>query len=153
MLPMKKYNYPFFTLLVVALAWFTFSGCQTSTHGVFLDGSLGHITRTAEFGGQLTLGIIIDGAQVASLKKDQNLRWHLVSRGARHNSPRNWPESFCHGEKDCYGTSGADLQLHCNVGREALSAGMSVAIASHCWRRRGEIQAKFRRLGTFTGEG
>jgi hypothetical protein len=30
-----------------------------------------HIARTAEFGGQLTLGIIIDGAQVASLKKDQ----------------------------------------------------------------------------------
>ena len=39
---MKKYNYPFFTLLVVALAWFTFSGCQTSTYGVFLDGSLAH---------------------------------------------------------------------------------------------------------------
>ena len=70
MLPMKKYNYPFFTLLVVALAWFTFSGCQTSTTASSSTAHL-HIARTAEFGGQLTLGIIIDGAQVASLKKDQ----------------------------------------------------------------------------------
>ena len=70
MLPMKKYNYPFFTLLVVALAWFTFSGCQTSTTASASTAHL-HIARTAEFGGQLTLGVAIDGAQVASLGKDQ----------------------------------------------------------------------------------
>ena len=70
MLPMKKYNYPFFTLLVVALAWFTFSGCQTSTTASSSTAHL-HIARTAEFGGQLTLGVAIDGAQVASLGKDQ----------------------------------------------------------------------------------
>jgi hypothetical protein len=68
--PMKKYNYPIFTLLIVALACFTFSGCQTSTTASASTAHL-HIARTAEFGGQLTLGVAIDGAQVASLGKDQ----------------------------------------------------------------------------------
>jgi hypothetical protein len=70
MLPMKKYNYPIFTLLIVAFACFTFSGCQTSTTASASTAHL-HIARTAEFGGQLTLGVAIDGAQVASLGKDQ----------------------------------------------------------------------------------
>jgi hypothetical protein len=42
---MKKYNYHICGLLIVALVWFTFSGCQTST----------------------TLNVSIDGAQVATL--------------------------------------------------------------------------------------
>ena len=79
MLPMKKYNYPIFTLLIVALACFTFSGCQTSTTASASTAHL-HIARTAEFGGQLTLGVAIDGAQVASLGKDQTYDGTLSAR-------------------------------------------------------------------------
>ena len=63
---MKRQNYDICGLLIVALACFTFSGCQTSTTASASTAHL-HIARTAEFGGQLTLGVAIDGAQVATL--------------------------------------------------------------------------------------
>ena len=105
MLPMKKYNYPFFTLLVVALAWFTFSGCQTSiAHGVFLDGSLGTSREPLNLEASFTLGIIIDGAQVASLKKDQTYDGTLSAGEHDITLHVTGPNHSCHGEKDCYGT-------------------------------------------------
>ncbi len=74
---MKKYNYAIFTLFIVTLACFTFSGCQTNTPSAS-TASL-HIARTAELGGHLVLGVAIDGAQVASLGKDQTYDGTLLA--------------------------------------------------------------------------
>ena len=68
---MKKYHYPIFSLLIVALACFTFSGCQTSNTGPSASTARLVIQRTADFGGKLVLGVTIDGARVASLGKNQ----------------------------------------------------------------------------------
>ena len=74
---MKKQNYLSCGLLIVALACFTFSGCQTTSTGA--SGSTasmaapsknaGRLTidRAANFGSDLSLNVSIDGAQVASL--------------------------------------------------------------------------------------
>jgi hypothetical protein len=74
---MKRQNYDICCMLIVALACFTFSGCQTSSTGV--SGSAasmaapsknaGRLTiqRAANFGSGLSLNVSIDGAQVASL--------------------------------------------------------------------------------------
>ena len=74
---MKKYSYHICGLLIVALVWFTFSGCQTSTTGT--SGSTASraapsknaarltIQRAANFGMNLVLKVSIDGAQVATL--------------------------------------------------------------------------------------
>src|SRR5260370_39040688 len=74
---MKKYNYHICGPLIVALACFTFSGCQTSNTGA--SGSTasmaapsknaGRLTieRAANFGSDLSLNVSIDGAQVTSL--------------------------------------------------------------------------------------
>ena len=77
LLGMKRYNYYICGLLIVALACFTFSGCQTSNTGA--SGSTAAmaapsknagrliIQRAANFGDRLVLNVSIDGAQVASL--------------------------------------------------------------------------------------
>jgi hypothetical protein len=74
---MQKQTYLGCGLLIAALACFIFSGCQTSSTGT--SGSAasmaapsknaGRLTiqRTANFGSDLSLNILIDGAQVASL--------------------------------------------------------------------------------------
>jgi hypothetical protein len=74
---MKTYNYHIRALLIVALACFICSGCQTSTTAT--SGSAASMTapsknagrltiqRAANFGDRLTLNVGIDGAQVASL--------------------------------------------------------------------------------------
>ena len=74
---MKKQNYLSCGLLIVALACFTFSACQTTSTGA--SGSTasmaapsknaGRLTidRAANFGSDLSLNVSIDGAQVASL--------------------------------------------------------------------------------------
>jgi hypothetical protein len=74
---MKKYNYHICGLLIVALACFTFAGCQTSNTGA--SGSTASmaapsknagrlvIQRAANFGDRLSLNVSIDGAQVAGL--------------------------------------------------------------------------------------
>ncbi len=79
---MKKYNYHICGLLIVALACFTFSGCQTSNTGT--SGSTasmaapsknaGRLTiqRAANFGDRLSLNVSIDGAQVAGLVKGRS---------------------------------------------------------------------------------
>jgi hypothetical protein len=77
MLNMKKQNYCRCSLLIAALACFTFSGCQTSGTGA--SGSTASmavpsknagrliIQRAANFGDRLTLNVSIDGAQAAAL--------------------------------------------------------------------------------------
>jgi hypothetical protein len=86
---MKKYNYHICGLLIVALVWFTFSGCQTSTTGT--SGSTASraapsknaarltIQRAANFGMDLVLNVSIDGAQVASLVEGRSYHGTLSS--------------------------------------------------------------------------
>ena len=64
---MKKSNYPICSLLIVALAYFTFSGCQTTTTGS--SGSVAHLTvqRGPKFGARQALAVMVDGARVASV--------------------------------------------------------------------------------------
>jgi hypothetical protein len=64
---MKKYNYPICSLLIVALAYFTFSGCQTTSTAA--SGSMAHLTvqRGPKFGAKQVLAVTVDGARVASV--------------------------------------------------------------------------------------
>jgi len=68
---MKKYNHPICSLLIVALAYFTFSGCQTTTTGS--SGSMAHLTvqRGPKFGSAQALAVMVDGARVASVTEGQ----------------------------------------------------------------------------------
>ena len=116
----NKYNY-YICGLLVALACFTFLGCQTTTTGP--SGSVAHLTvqRGPKFGDRNVLAVMVDGARVASVVTGSILQWHLVPGAACHICERKWPATFCLADKDCYGRSGADLQLHCDVAGEALS--------------------------------
>jgi len=69
---MKKYNYPVCSLLIVALAYFTFSGCETTT-STGPSGSTAHLTvqRGSKFGTKSVLAVMVDGARVASLTEGQ----------------------------------------------------------------------------------
>ena len=71
LLGMKRYKYHICGLLIVALAFFTFSGCQTSSTASMAAPSknAGRLTieRAANFGSDLSLNVSIDGAQVAGL--------------------------------------------------------------------------------------
>ena len=82
LLGMKRYNYHICGLLIVALACFTFSGCQTSNTGA--SGSTASmsasssknagrliIQRVADLGTAEVLNISIDGKQVATLPRGQ----------------------------------------------------------------------------------
>jgi hypothetical protein len=68
---MKKCNYPICGLLIVALAYFTFSGCQTTNTGP--SGSMAHLTvqRGPKFGSKQVLAVMVDGARVASVTEGQ----------------------------------------------------------------------------------
>src|SRR6516225_5892202 len=68
---MKKYNYAICGLLIVALAYFTFSGCQTTNTGP--SGSMAHLTvqRGPKFGSRQVLAVMVDGARVASVTEGQ----------------------------------------------------------------------------------
>ena len=69
---MKKYNYAICGLLIVALAYFTFSGCQTTTT-TGSSGSMAHLTvqRGPKFGAKQVLAVTVDGARVASVTEGQ----------------------------------------------------------------------------------
>ena|SRR5215467_12984944 len=64
---MKKYNHPMCGLLIVALTYFTFLGCQTTTTGP--SGSVAHLTvqRGPKFGKQQALAVMVDGVRVDSV--------------------------------------------------------------------------------------
>src|SRR5262249_42854923 len=66
---MKKYNYPICSLLITALAYFTFSGCQTTSTGAGASGSAAHLTvqRGPKFGSAQALAVMVDGTGVASV--------------------------------------------------------------------------------------
>jgi hypothetical protein len=68
---MKKYNYPICGLFIIALAYFTFSGCETTSTGP--SGSTAHLTvqRGPKFGSRSVLAVMVDGARVASLTEGQ----------------------------------------------------------------------------------
>jgi len=68
---MKKYNYPICGFLIAALAYFTFSGCETTNTGS--SGSMAHLTvqRGPKFGATQVLAVMVDGARVASVIKGQ----------------------------------------------------------------------------------
>jgi hypothetical protein len=67
---MKKYNYPIGGLLIIALASFTFSGCETSNTGMAAPSkNAAHVTirRAANFGDRYVLNVSIDGASSVPL--------------------------------------------------------------------------------------
>ena len=68
---MKKYNYAICGLIIVALAYFTFSGCQTTSTGA--SGSAAHLTvqRGPKFGSNQVLAVMVDGTRVASVTEGQ----------------------------------------------------------------------------------
>jgi hypothetical protein len=68
---MKKYNFSICSLLIVAVAYFTFSGCQTPNTGA--SGSMAQLTvqRGPKFGSKQVLSVIVDGARVASVTEGQ----------------------------------------------------------------------------------
>ena len=75
---MKKYNYPICGLLIVAVAYFLFSGCQTTTTGA--SGSVAHLTvqRGPKFGDRLVLAVMVDGTRVASVVTGQSYNGTLT---------------------------------------------------------------------------
>ena len=94
---MKKYNYPICSLLIVALAYFTFSGCQTTNTGP--SGSMAHLTvqRGPKFGSAQALAVMVDGARVASVTEGHAYNGtltpghHVISVSARGPERGNTP--------------------------------------------------------------
>jgi hypothetical protein len=84
---MKKQNYLSCGLVVAVIGSFIFSGCQTSSTGT--SGSAASIAapsknagrltiqRAANFGMDLSLNVLIDGAQVASLVEGRSYNGNL----------------------------------------------------------------------------
>jgi LysM repeat protein len=68
---MRKYSYPICGLFIIALAYFTFSGCETTSTGP--SGSTAHLTvqRGPKFGSKSVLTVMVDGAKVASVTEGQ----------------------------------------------------------------------------------
>src|SRR5262245_25521101 len=75
---MKKFNYAICSLFIVALAYFTFSGCQTTTTGP--SGSVAHLTvqRGPKFGAKQALAVMVDGARVGSVIEGQTYNGTLT---------------------------------------------------------------------------
>ena len=74
---MRKYSYPICGLFIIALAYFTFSGCETTSTGP--SGSTAHLTvqRGPKFGSKSVLTVMVDGARVASLTEGQAYNGNL----------------------------------------------------------------------------
>jgi hypothetical protein len=68
---MRKYSFSICGLLILALAYFTFSGCETTATGS--SGSVAHLTvqRGPKFGRLQQLAVMVDGARVASVTEGQ----------------------------------------------------------------------------------
>jgi len=75
---MKKYSYSICGLLILALAYFTFSGCETTTTGH--SGPVAHLTvkRGPKFGRLQQLAVMVDGARVASVTEGQTYNGTLT---------------------------------------------------------------------------
>ena len=92
---MKKYNYPICSLLIVALAYFTFSGCQTTTT-TGSSGSVAHLTvrRGPKFGSAQVLAVMVDGARVASLTEGHTYNGTLTPGQHVISVSASGPERF-----------------------------------------------------------
>jgi hypothetical protein len=68
---MKKYNFPIWSLLIVALTYFAFPGCETTNTGP--SGSMARLTvqRGPKFGAKQILAVMVDGTRVASVTEGQ----------------------------------------------------------------------------------
>jgi hypothetical protein len=68
---MKKYSYLICGALIAALAYFTFSGCETTSTGP--SGSAAHLTvqRGPKIGDRQVLAVMVDGARVGSIQTGQ----------------------------------------------------------------------------------
>lgn len=68
---MKKFKLPICGALIVALAYFTFSGCETTSTGP--SASMAHLTikRGPKFGAKQVLAVTVDGARVGSITEGQ----------------------------------------------------------------------------------
>ena len=73
----NKYNY-YICGLLVALACFTFLGCETTTTGA--SSSMAHLTvqRGPKFGSRSILAVMVDGARVASVTEGQSYNGTLT---------------------------------------------------------------------------
>ena len=118
---MKKYTYPICGLFVIALAYFTISGCETTSHRTFRFDSTFDRPERPETWKQVRSRC--DGRWCAGsfTHRGSSLRRYPVPRATCHICERKWPDSLCQPDKDCYGRKGASLQLHCDVAGEALS--------------------------------
>jgi hypothetical protein len=69
----NKYNY-YICGLLVALACFTFLGCQTTNTGAGASSSMARLTvqRGPKFGDRAVLAVMVDGARVASVVTGQS---------------------------------------------------------------------------------
>ena len=114
---MKKYNYAICGLLIVALAYFTFSGCQTTNTGP--SGSFDRPERAQIWIQTSPRG---DGRWCASGfgHRGSSLQWYIVPRAACHIGEPKRSVSWYLAQEDYYGRSGAQLQLYCDVAGEAL---------------------------------
>src|SRR5689334_6312059 len=68
---MKKYKHPICGLLIVAMAYFTFSGCETTNMGPSRSMANLTVRRGPKFGAKQVLAVIVDGARVASVTEGQ----------------------------------------------------------------------------------
>jgi hypothetical protein len=75
---MKNFNYRICGLLIVALACFTFAGCETTTTGP--SGSMAHliVQRGPKFGAKQVLAVTVDGARVGSIIEGQTYNGTLA---------------------------------------------------------------------------
>src|SRR6476660_4094578 len=98
---MKKYAYLICGLFIVTLAYFTFSGCQTTPRcdGRWCASGFGH--------------------------RGSSLQWYIVPRAACHICEFKRPVSRYLAQEDYYGRSRAHLQLHRDVAGEALGLAIS----------------------------
>jgi hypothetical protein len=93
----NKYNY-YICGLLVALACFTFLGCQTTNTGP--SGSVAHLTvqRGPKFGDRAVLAVMVDGARVGSAATGQSYNGtlspgqHVISVSASGPSRGTSPE-------------------------------------------------------------
>jgi hypothetical protein len=74
----NKYNYYYICGLLVALACFTFSGCETTNTGASSSTARLTIQRGPKFGDRAVLAVMVDGARVASVVTGQSYNGTLT---------------------------------------------------------------------------
>ena len=108
---MKKYNYPICSLLIVALVYFTFSGCQTTSTAP--SGPVAHLTvrRGPKFGSAQVLSVMVDGARVASVTEGQAYNGTLTPGQHVISVSASGPERFTPPTKTIMAAAGQTYTL------------------------------------------